>query len=225
MEKVAECLEVKGTVVKGIRQDVDRQSIKEIEIPEGVTEIEGYAFSHCGNLTNVKIPVSVSKIEFFAFAHCESLEIVEYGGTLAQWCALDGGGSLMGFTKSVILAGENNLDLKVQKTLKIPEGVTEIADHAFNECESLESVEIPASVASIGLEAFRRCVSLARIAIPETVTSIGGWAFDVCKSLKIAEYGGTLAQWCDLEGGGYLTSVEKSMVLAGENNIDLKKQT
>ena len=195
MEKVAECLEVKGTVVKGIRQDVDRQSIKEIEIPEGVTEIEGYAFSHCGNLTNVKIPVSVSKIEFFAFAHCESLEIVEYGGTLAQWCALDGGGSLMGFTKSVILAGENNLDLKVQKTLKIPEGVTEIAKLAFAACKSLESVEFPASVASIEDYAFHGCKSLKSITIPASVTNIGKGAFNECASLEIVEYGGTKEQW------------------------------
>ena len=73
MENIPEYLKVEGTVVKGIRQDVDRNSIKEIEIPEGVTEIAGYAFEDCESLTSVKIPVSVSSIGAIAFSNCKSL--------------------------------------------------------------------------------------------------------------------------------------------------------
>ena len=36
----------------------------------------------------------------------------------------------------------------------IPEGVTEIDNEAFYDCESLTSVEIPSSVTEIGYDAF-----------------------------------------------------------------------
>ena len=65
----------------------------------------------------------------------------------------------------------------------IPEGVMEIADEAFESCDSLVSITIPKSVRRIGRWAFYGCHSLASITIPESVTEIGKRAFGYCKAL------------------------------------------
>ena len=80
-----------------------------------------------------------------------------------------------------------NSELHFYKSLKdvrIPYGVTKIADFVFVNCESLENVIIPDSVTEIGISAFSKCRSLKSIVIPDSVTEIGISAFSNCRSLK-----------------------------------------
>lgn len=65
----------------------------------------------------------------------------------------------------------------------IPDGVTSINDHAFQNCWSLESITIPDSVTSIGYSAFNGCIRLKNVTIPGSVTSMGGMTFYGCSSL------------------------------------------
>lgn len=66
----------------------------------------------------------------------------------------------------------------------IPESVTEIGDGAFQDCSRLKEVGIPPSVTAIGYSVFCRCSSLEYITIPEGVTVIPVYAFLGCSSLK-----------------------------------------
>ena len=65
----------------------------------------------------------------------------------------------------------------------IENGVTSIADHAFQYSAFLTSVTIPDSVTSIKPFAFETCASLSSVTIPDGVTTIGEWAFSGCTSL------------------------------------------
>ena len=65
----------------------------------------------------------------------------------------------------------------------IPEGVTIIADMAFEKCNGITSVSIPHSVSNIGSCAFYGCDRLTSINIPDSVTNIGWGAFKDCTSL------------------------------------------
>ncbi len=65
----------------------------------------------------------------------------------------------------------------------IPEGMTEIGDYAFRDCDWLTSIVIPEGVTLIGESAFRNCRSFTSITIPESVTEIGEWAFYGCYKL------------------------------------------
>lgn len=72
-------------------------------------------------------------------------------------------------------------------SIKIPNGVVNIAPAVFFGCTNLKSIIIPDSVTSIGVDAFACCSNLNNVKIPNSVTFIGGGAFGSCTSLANIE--------------------------------------
>lgn len=68
--------------------------------------------------------------------------------------------------------------------VSIPSTVSEIDQNAFVDCTSLESVILPEGVESIGYEAFSGCTGLKEVSIPNSVTSIGNEAFEKCTGVR-----------------------------------------
>ena len=85
---------------------------------------------------------------------------------------------------------------------KIPNGVTEIPDYAFEDCTTLESVIIPDSVTSIGRSAFDGCKNLKSVTIGKGVEYIDQYAFIDCESLE-SVYVDSIADWCEIEFAYY----------------------
>ena len=54
------------------------------------------------------------------------------------------------------------------ESITIPDGVTKIAEQAFECCKGLEEIDLPATITYIGSRAFNEIVSLKRIKIPIT---------------------------------------------------------
>ena len=73
--------------------------------------------------------------------------------------------------------------------LKIPEGVTKIADGAFEEGYRIFSVEFPESLQEIGSSAFQGCVNLRSVRFPSSIRKVGLNAFNGCVMLKHVELG------------------------------------
>lgn len=69
-------------------------------------------------------------------------------------------------------------------SVTISNGIIDIGDYAFNNCDSLTSVAIPNSVIDIGMYAFRGCLSLNSIIIPCGIKNIGAGAFEHCSALS-----------------------------------------
>lgn len=59
----------------------------------------------------------------------------------------------------------------------IKSGTTLIADAAFKDCDTLESVVFPDSVTTIGRESFFNCSLMKNVTVSENVTEIGNYAF------------------------------------------------
>ena len=95
------------------------------------------------------------------------------------------------------------------KKVVITDGVTNIGNYAFYDCDALTSIEIPNSVTSIGEKAFYDCSSLPFVIIPNSVTSIGKAVFEYCSGLTSAVIPNSVTSIgeCTFYSCGNLTSV------------------
>ena len=168
-------------------------SLISVTIPEGVTSIGGYAFNNCYSLTSVTIPEGVTSIGDYTFSTCYSLTsaAISEGATSIGTNAFKNCHSLTSVTipEGVTSIGSNAFkNCSSLASVTIPEGVTSIGDYAFQYCSSLISVTIPEGVTSIGNYAFNNCYSLISVTIPEGVTSIGTNAFYNCYSMRFYDF-------------------------------------
>lgn len=166
-----------------------------LNIPEGVTAIKQYAFNGGEGLTSVTIPSSMSSIEKDAFKDCSGLTAVHIKD-VAAWCGIEFVRNNNAKTSNpLLLAHHLYLNGNEVTDLVIPEGVNEIKDNVFTNCEGLTNVTISEGVTSIGLQAFQGCSNLASVSIPKSLTNIGANAFNACTGLT-AVHLIDIAAWC-----------------------------
>ena len=146
-----------------------------ITIPNSVTSIGNAAFTYCIGLTSITIPNSVTGIGQMAFWGCSSLTLIAVENENTTYDSREDCNAIIETSTNTLIAGCKN-------TI-IPNSVTSIGSHAFDDCSGLTSITIPNSVTSIGQEAFRCCSNLTSVTIPNSVTSIGNFVFEYCSSL------------------------------------------
>lgn len=89
---------------------------------------------------------------------------------------------------------------KFVDSIEIPDGVTEIGDCAFADCENIESIVVPEGVTKIGFDAFVGCFALESVVLPDSVKLIEFEAFSVCSALKSVVLGAGLEK---IEGDAF----------------------
>lgn len=134
--------------------------IKQITIPDTVTEIEYGAFSYCEQLASITLPLGLQKISDRVFAQCTSLTSI----TIPAAVTMLGSDAFQGCESLT--------------SMDIQANVTEIPDRFAVECP-LTSLTLPNTLQTIGALAF---VAVSRfqvteLTIPASVTSIGDNAF------------------------------------------------
>ena len=67
----------------------------------------------------------------------------------------------------------------------IPEGVTTVGKHAFDNCSRIETVVLPSGLKSIRDYAFSGCVKLLSLDVPDSVVSLGYGMLKGCRSLAV----------------------------------------
>lgn len=82
----------------------------------------------------------------------------------------------------------------------IPKGVTSIGEGAFQACLNLAHVSLPSTLITIGVRAFNSCEKLSTITVPLSVTSLGAQAFSDCISLKTVDMQGNISK---IEGASF----------------------
>ena len=184
------------------------EALKEVILPNTLTEIGNYAFSGCTGLTSITIPEGVTSIGEYAFSGCNSLESV----TIPQSVSSIGNRAFADCTGTLYINGAINDEqghyfagsafervvfdsaitslpayicsgIETLKEVVLPNALTEIGERAFSGCNSLQSIDIPNSVISIGERAFAECSNLQSIDIPNSVNSIGQNAFYRCRGI------------------------------------------
>ncbi len=113
-------------------------ALKDLTIPDSVTDIQRNAFAKSG-LAAVVVPSGVTKIGPNAFAGCAELRSVR----------LERGVEIIGSSAFS--------DCKTLASLILPDGLKVIGGSAFAGCSSLKEISVPASVEAIGVKAFDGC--------------------------------------------------------------------
>jgi len=175
--------------------------IDTVVLPEGVEEIQSFAFAQ-STILSINLPASLSYIAEDAFDGCsdEVIFTVEPNSYALTWCEEQSyryrihveysPKSDFSYSRSNGVATINGY-IGNEKYVYIPNEidgypVVNINRNAFKNCTSIVSVTIPDSVSYIGDNAFLLCKNLERIDIPDSVTYIGSNIFDRCVSLREA---------------------------------------
>ena len=69
------------------------------------------------------------------------------------------------------------------KEIKLPEGIIEIGDNCFENCEALKKIDIKEGLKKIGENSFAGS-GVEEVKLPESITEIGYGAFNNCKDLS-----------------------------------------
>ncbi|MCR4799915.1 MAG: leucine-rich repeat protein, partial [Bacteroidales bacterium] len=150
--------------------------VKNITIPNSVTTIEDGAFGHCQNLESITIPSSVTSIGTGNTGDCFHLYSIIIDSDNPVYDSRNNCNAIIETATNTLISG--------CRTTVIPNGITAIADHAFDAQSTMQSVTIPDGVLSIGDKAFSGCKLLTSIEIPRSVKTIGANAFDACVKLS-----------------------------------------
>lgn len=117
---------------------VDNKNIKEVILPDHMTDIGVAAFFGCFALESINLPEGLTVINDSTFYGCNLKKVViPQGVTRIGWAAF--------------------AICEPMTEAEIPDTVEKINDNAFRSCFALEKVRIPASVTSFGQDIFRDC--------------------------------------------------------------------
>ena len=156
------------------------KSLKNIEIPDGITSIENYAFCQCWSITSLSVPESVTSIGTGAFRFCGDLKEIKLPSNLTVLSD-----SLFGADANLEYITFD--DAEKTDTVIIPETVQKMGNYVFMNCEKIKNIKLPSNLKSIGKTCFQGCISLTGLFIPQSVESIGGGIFGDCDALQSVE--------------------------------------
>ena len=146
------------------RYNINKDSITDVVIEQGVTSIGNNAFMGLIYLTSVTIPNSVKRIGDNAFFKCSSMTSIT-------------------IPNSVRYIGLAAFAFSGLTSVTIPDSVKSIYSAVFLGCEKMTSVTLHSRVGIIQDFAFAGCTGLTSITIPNSVYDIGPYAFDNCVNL------------------------------------------
>lgn len=125
----------------------NNKTIKNVVLPDSVTEIDCAAFRNCTGLTRISLPDSLTKIERSAFENCPKLKQVVLPSKISR-------------IEHKTFAKCTNL-----QNVSLPSGLVTISEEAFYNCENIRSITIPDTVKTIEKGAFGGCKKLSEFIV------------------------------------------------------------
>ena len=170
------------------------KSLRRVMDASRVTEMQGFEYTDCTNLTSVTLSGTLQKIGYRSFAGSALAHLVlpasmrEVGSSAFEDCHQ--------LRNVQFNTGLQNIKDHAFKnsglvSLELPNGIKEIGEWAFEGCASLKAVQIPPSVTSLGMGTFYYCTALESVVIPTTLTNFNDRTFNGCRNLSAVYYLGS----------------------------------
>ncbi|MCI8455415.1 MAG: leucine-rich repeat domain-containing protein [Lachnospiraceae bacterium] len=174
--------------------------LREIRIPDSVTELGEKAFGSCTNLETVILSENITKIPEWCFAYCESLKHIAGLAHIihfSAYCFYRGyAGSELYLPQEICLLGSYAFSECRQlekltlgkigasgimsfsrnprlKEVRIDKENTIIPEYMFYKCDGLEKIDLPNSITEIKRYAFAFCSSLQNFKLPASLATLG----------------------------------------------------
>lgn len=138
-----------------------------IKISDGISSIGAHAFSYCSSLKKVEFPASLTDIEGELFYGCNNLESIFVDFDNPKFLSVNGVLYTKDHKKIVAYPNANGKDYK------IIDGTEHIENFAFKSCVDLENLRLPKSIRVIGDDVFYGCEKLKNVVIPDGLEKIG----------------------------------------------------
>eukprot|EP00041_Stephanoeca_diplocostata_P038272 m.1491324 g.1491324 ORF g.1491324 m.1491324 type:complete len:1842 (-) comp25192_c1_seq6:719-6244(-) len=159
----------------------DSTFLESVTIPANVTMLGRSAFSTTHYLRNVTFEGNNTQTDALSFRQCIGFGLFTDAATveIQDDYADDYAAPLSTYQSGMYEC----LPCGVMHAMVIPDVVTGIDRHVFEDCDQLRSVVIADSVTFIGRSAFSSCTALTSVTLPDRLSSLGGGAFLDCVSL------------------------------------------
>ena len=165
-------------------------NLKEVKLNEGLREIERSAFN-LTELERVTIPSTVEQIgiesfDEIEFSVAEGNKKYEVRGN----CIVEKeankiilGGRDAKIPEDITQIEDRAFAMRNLRSLTIPNGVKEIGDMTFTNCEKMKNLNLNEGLKKIGTFAFCK-LKIKKLILPSTLESVGEGAFMDCTKLK-----------------------------------------
>ncbi len=143
-----------------------QSTVESITFSDSVESIGDYAFFQCTSLIEVRLGKGIKKIGFESFSGCESLNDLHISD-LSSWCTVTLG-TYKFYSDDPFYTAENlYLGDSLISELVIPEGITEIKPRVFAGKRNIKSIILPSSLKTVGDWAFRDCSGIEKVHIKD----------------------------------------------------------
>lgn len=223
-------------------------TIKEVVIPDTVTEIKSFAFDGCTGIEKITIPDSVVKIGYSAFQNCTSLKEIHIGKNVKEIGdnAFYNASSLekinipdslkfIGndvFTQTswlearraenpIVTIGNTLIDASTAEgDLILPEGIEVIKDSSFNVPMVLVSHDLSGDGVYAGYTSWESVpLKITSISIPSTVKMIEGNPFAIMASQKDDDGNRILRSISVSSSNQYYTAKDNMLMTKGGSEL------
>ena len=151
-------------------------ALRQIELPQGVTELAAGAFKGCTALEYIELPSSMTHVTASLFYECESLKSAVLPDSIESIAS-------EAFSYSGL------------ESISVPASVKTVYQTAFQECFALKKAEIAAE--EVGTAAFLDCWALKNVTFGKTVKKLGKNVFGGCTALTDVSFSGTKPELAD----------------------------
>lgn len=171
----------------GVEAFKNNGTITFVEIPEGISAIDNYAFYGCSKLSSVKLPTNcqLGKYIFYGCDWLTEISIPKGTTSIYDTYPLDDDEEVDQKNDGACLGGG-----AIEK-ITFESGLTKVPSHLCEGLTQLKTIEW-GSISSLGYHAFNRCESLTTIDLPEGITALPRLAFGGCKNLTSVTINGKL---------------------------------